>query len=1789
MTTKMTTNRSISKQEFNKLKRYVQIFIVTAMPIEEKAVKNKLAPLADGITPFYNNYYFGFFGQFLVVHHPIGQANLRAATAITSMLTEFGLSNTSSNSRNSKNFYVFMPGIACGLKRSKDDITPIPTSELNKYLDPNAPVPYQLPDPIKHQLRQTLNTSTNTSQNTSDDKIILPHFLTPESSHPSSNQFIGDILLATSIQQHDYSAIKPNTTEDRGQKYSSSFTRFNLILEHSKLWCQSPDASLGSRQCQVHTGTILSGDLLLNNFTRRQQLTSLYNDAIGLEMEGAALGASIRHFSDQESFGKAFFIFAKSICDWGVGKSDSWQENAANASVSLLLHSLNDPHFFSDIITPTDKLTISTFFSPPPSKKNSNSLSPFSLKKIGVPFFPSLPDKLFKRPKETEDLKNILLTKNSTTEGINNTYKIALLGMGGQGKTTLAKLLANDEDATFQTRFPHGIIWVNLGVETVEAKEDATKPTNKIALLQAALLKKLNIVSINESDISTNKGQLQDYFVNKSCLLILDDVWNSEQLEAFNFLNKDSKILVTTRQSELANNLNSCYSLTNLTDSQAISLLMLYAKNATFTADTLDDPNIQKGFFQLNTNDQSIVKTIVHKWCANLPLGLAICGSIARIKIPKGFSWEDILQLLKSSDATALQTQEEKLIRIIETSIKTLDSKEAELYQQLAVFPPDTIIPVTTIYRFWRHSCDQLQIHQVKNLLIEMDNRSLLRIVNTSPEQMIEFHNLIYICLQHINKEKITTLHNLLLDAYKSLFPQGWHTITDDPYIYQHLTWHMQLANRPLLIHELLTEETSNKNNGWFQTRMQAGQVIGYLDDVKKALHISTKNNDISKEIRYALIIGSINSLSKRIPGELIARLVEEKIWNQDEALRYLQNFISDDIRADAVGNLGNLVDKQSLLDMALNIKNPYKRVDAFVGLAKNKNLSSQEWQTIIQVLQKEFHESPFLIYLNALIEHMPTPIILSLIPIADTFSEIFPNSDIPNQDMLLRMIAIHSANPENLTNSICIANKLKHKPLKLNTLACIAQKVESTPITILQDTLIEIYDSLSEDIGYADALTTLAPTFDRLPTEQRDKALTKTYEVITKLPNKYFKFQQIIQFLPYAPPENKQSLVQEAESILRQRNTKPSLTSVEYEKAIVQLAEFYAKENLIDKAITTIEIIGKEKKTLALTFLLPHTTRTDQAKIIKIIKQQLDPSQQFYLDTIAKLIPYLSTEEKKTYLDKVINEIRIFDVEEQAKFLLMLSILLAIRDDWSKLEEIKTLLEAVDKDYGSLWQMWATNFASLAEFCEVSEVKDKMLDQSVKILTWIPTTFYHTRIETLSKIIPYLEVQQLDQIVTLFAPNLWVAGDYEIGGLLIWRFLQLNCIDKAWELIKTINSDTEKCYYLKFLLKQIKTIPSESIFDEMLSSIENVPTTDVSIGRVITKIIELLAKSQLEKAKIMQGRLKQLHHKFEASISIAKHSPEADRVTLLEKTFQEICRLPIYNLIDTLRKMYLLSKIAPLLPNTLHNEAINKICEESQNINFKASETLLNQIYDTCSENLSTTEQEKIYQILLDKHLGDPKAIETLANSPLLTKLLERSSATQLERLTNEQFLESITQNKPLQSKLSAKAVIEIAKRSDSEKALNLAASIPDLYNWNGIAIGEIACYLSESLQEEAISIVENKVTGSGKAEALTGLLVHVKNNALLERLVDLVMGMSDIRHRARVLEALYSALSNDGTRQKIWKKILHKSLEKSRNEMLSDFTALSLLFSNFSNLCTKEDLQEIFKATQYVMDWWK
>ena len=341
--------RSISKEEFDKLKQQVRVLIVTAMQVEADSVNGVLdaQPFVEGLIPLYQQFRFGYFGKFLAAHITCGQAGLRSSVEVTAALAELRGTDPS------RSFYVLMPGICCGLKRSVLDTTTVACSELKKYLNPSKKK--KLPEAIATQLGLTLDTMA--------ECILLPAYLTPETNNRSGNQFIGDILVASSLWQHNYQAVKPDRTEDRGGRFNASASLLQLLLEHAKEWQEtSPYADYGTRRCKVHNGLILSGDLLLNNFNRREELLAEYKDAIGLDMEGHGLGASVLTYTSREREGQAWFLFAKGICDWGVGKADGWQQKAAIASVSLLHHCLENPNFFFELIRTADKKAVNEIF-----------------------------------------------------------------------------------------------------------------------------------------------------------------------------------------------------------------------------------------------------------------------------------------------------------------------------------------------------------------------------------------------------------------------------------------------------------------------------------------------------------------------------------------------------------------------------------------------------------------------------------------------------------------------------------------------------------------------------------------------------------------------------------------------------------------------------------------------------------------------------------------------------------------------------------------------------------------------------------------------------------------------------------------------------------------------------------------------------------------------------------------------------------------------------------------------------------------------------------------------------------------------------------------------------------------------------------------------------------------------------------------------------------------------------------------------------------------------------------
>ncbi|MGD0952015.1 MAG: hypothetical protein ABR985_06415 [Methanotrichaceae archaeon] len=119
----------------------------------------------------------------------------------------------------------------------------------------------------------------------------------------------------------------------------------------------------------------------------------------------------------------------------------------------------------------------------------------------------------------------------------------------------------------------------------------------------------------------------------------------------------------------------------------------------------------------------------------------------------------------------------------------------------------------------------------------------------------------------------------------------------DEGYGLRHLTAHLETSGQVAELHRLLALETGRKHNLWYETKDAKNDVFGYISDVVRAWHSSENfyhpENDVHSrkniglQIRYALILASINSLSRNIPPNLLLSLMENGIWSPAKGLAY--------------------------------------------------------------------------------------------------------------------------------------------------------------------------------------------------------------------------------------------------------------------------------------------------------------------------------------------------------------------------------------------------------------------------------------------------------------------------------------------------------------------------------------------------------------------------------------------------------------------------------------------------------------------------------------------------------------------------------------------------------------------------------------------------------------------------------------------------------------------------------------------------------------------------------------
>jgi len=451
---------------------------------------------------------------------------------------------------------------------------------------------------------------------------------------------------------------------------------------------------------------------------------------------------------------------------------------------------------------------------------------------------PALPPHYQPRMEEMQNLRRaVLASKLDASVGNPERHVVALQGMGGSGKSVVAAAYARDYEA--RRAFLDGIVWLQVG----------QKPDPLSLLQNAATALGENTDAYTELDRA--RPLMGRALAEKTCLLVLDDVWQLESAEVFvNAMGLKCRLLLTTRDAGLAHRLGAELIAVGTMDDQAAWKML-----AEWAGD-LAKP--------LPAEARSVAGE-----CGKLPLALAQCGALAR----EGTSWTDLLGALRNADLSFIAERlpnygYDNVFRAIRVSVDALtavDVQAGERYQELAVFPTGIGIPEAAIVRLWAGT--NMEERNARNLLTTLKSRAMIeRVEGESPNRRFWLHDL-YADYVHVAQGDLLPLHERLLQSYRKHCADGWHTGPNDGYFFEHLVDHMRAAGWTEQLRHLLLDFD------WLQAKLEVTSMAALL------LELEAGSPDPDVELVHNSLRLSAQVLARdksQLAGQMIGRLLAE-------------------------------------------------------------------------------------------------------------------------------------------------------------------------------------------------------------------------------------------------------------------------------------------------------------------------------------------------------------------------------------------------------------------------------------------------------------------------------------------------------------------------------------------------------------------------------------------------------------------------------------------------------------------------------------------------------------------------------------------------------------------------------------------------------------------------------------------------------------------------------------------------------------------------------------------------
>ncbi|WVZ10608.1 hypothetical protein V8G54_015138 [Vigna mungo] len=286
---------------------------------------------------------------------------------------------------------------------------------------------------------------------------------------------------------------------------------------------------------------------------------------------------------------------------------------------------------------------------------------------------------LYGRDQDREKILKFLLEDVSDSEDL-SIYPI--VGMGGLGKTTLAKQVFNDNRVRKHFDLT---IWVCVS-------DDFNTMTILQSIIECITRESSNLISLEAM-----RKKLEEVLYGMRYLLVLDDVWNEDQ-EKWKQLKgklqcaraaKGATVLVTTRLEEVASIMQThpAYHLKELSGDESWSLFKYHAFG----------PNREE-----MEELVSIGKEIVRK-CIGSPLAIKTLGSLLRdesnVKQWQNVKESEIWDMREESGSTT--GEENSIMRALKLSYFNLELSLRRCFSFCAIFPKDFVIEKEDLIHLW--------------------------------------------------------------------------------------------------------------------------------------------------------------------------------------------------------------------------------------------------------------------------------------------------------------------------------------------------------------------------------------------------------------------------------------------------------------------------------------------------------------------------------------------------------------------------------------------------------------------------------------------------------------------------------------------------------------------------------------------------------------------------------------------------------------------------------------------------------------------------------------------------------------------------------------------------------------------------------------------------------------------------------------------------------------------------------------------------------------------------------